>query len=120
MNEASLPLKAIGDTIKTALAEFKGYFDSSLTKLKQETEKRQQTTSEKVQQLQRAAELTFRFKGNKSQFEFNAGVLEKLEGAISLLEEGEAVNASSAITEAIKSLKKRNKLIRIADKSDAG
>ncbi len=73
-----------------------------------------------MQQLQRAVELTFRFNGNKSQFEFNAGLLEKLEGAISLLEEGETVNASSAMTEAIKSLNKRNKLNRIADKSDAG
>ena len=119
-NEPAVSLKLIGDTIKTALFEFKGYFDTSLSKLKQETEKKQQNTSEKVLKLQQSAELTFRFKGNKSQFLFNADILENLEEVAPLLEEGDVTKAKSTVLEAVKSLKKRNKLIRIADKSDAG
>ncbi|XP_072020854.1 uncharacterized protein [Amphiura filiformis] len=113
-------LKLVGDTIKEALHDFKGYLDSSLNSLRQETSKKQENTEEQVLQIKRASELTLNFKGNKSQFDFNAGVLEKLERAEKSLDQGDSVSATPLVKEAVASLKKRNKLIRIADKSAAG
>ena len=118
--DTPVSLKLVGDTIKEALCDFKGYLDSSLNSLRQETDKKQQNTDEQVLQIKRASELSFTFKGNKSQFDFNAPVLEKLERALKSLDQGDSVSAKPLVEEAVASLKKRNKLIRIADKSAAG
>ncbi|XP_038072966.1 uncharacterized protein LOC119741284, partial [Patiria miniata] len=80
-----------------------------------------QTTSEQVQQLKRASELSFRFKGNKTQYDFNADIVEKLGRAENCLKEDDGGSAKSLVTEVIADVKTRNKLIRlVADKSDAG
>ncbi|XP_072022961.1 LOW QUALITY PROTEIN: uncharacterized protein [Amphiura filiformis] len=113
--------KLVGDTIKEALHDFKGFLDSSLNSLRQETSKKQENTEEQVLQIKRASELTLNLKGNKSQFDFNTGVLEKLERAEKSLDQGDSVSATPLVKEAVASyLKKRNKLIRNADKSAAG
>ena len=59
--------------------------------------------------------MQFRFKGNKSQFTFNEEIAEALEKASNRLSEGKPVIAKEVVD-----LKKSNKLIRLADKSDAG
>ena len=95
----NVSLKQVGDTIKAALVDFKGYLDASISSIRQETDREYRDTKEKVLQLQREKELDFKFKGNRLQFEFNT---------------------IHSVQQDIKKLKRRNKLIRLADKSEAG
>jgi len=63
---------------------------------------------------------SFKFKGNQDQFEFNTEILEQVEEIEYLHKQG----SSSRFTKRVKILKadleKRNKLIRMADRSPAG
>ena len=110
----------VSNAIKEAFGSFKQYFDSSIAKVKEDSEKKLSAASMELQQLKRASELSFRFKGNRVQYEFNSNLQEKLEKGVALLEEGKQVSALSKLKEGIADIKKRKKLIRLADKSDAG
>lgn len=117
----NVSLKQVGDTIKAALVDFKGYLDASISSIRQETDREYRDTKEKVLQLQREKELDFKFKGNRLQFEFNTTILEKLEYADKEIATGIGNDRPKEIVQqAIKKLKRRNKLIRLADKSEAG
>jgi hypothetical protein len=84
--------------------DFKRYLDSSLNNLRKETVIKQQNTEEQVLQLQRSKDLSFSFKGNKLQFEFNAGIIEKSERAVKEVYQ-EKVSAKALVEYAIASLK---------------
>ena len=92
---------------------FKNYFDSKLDTLKKEIISEFQTLeSNKRRKIE---EITFKSKANKIQFFFNLDIIELIEKAeklqkrdIRLLEEAKDL------------LRRRNKLIRIADKSPGG
>ena len=117
---SNLTPEFVSHAIKEAFGSFKEYFDSSIEKVKEDSDKKILAASTELQQLKRASELSFRFKGNKVQFEFNSNLQEKLEKGVASLEEGKIVPALSMFKEGIADLKKRKKLIRLADKSDAG
>ena len=116
----SLTKEIVGQTIKEALGDFKHYFDSSLHSLREENDRWLTSTSQELQQLKKASEISFRFKGNKTQYNFNASLLEKLEKVDVYLKDSKVEAAKPVISEVITEVKKRNKLIRLADKSDAG
>ena len=63
-------------------------------------------------------ENSFKFKGNQVQFELNIEILEDINFAIRYVETGSQSKAVSVLKESVSRLKKRNKLIRIADKSE--
>ncbi|XP_072166153.1 uncharacterized protein [Diadema setosum] len=117
---ATLTPSFVSNAIKEAFGSFKEYFDSSIAQVKEESEKKLSAASTELQQLKRASELSFRFKGNRVQFEFNSSLQEKLEKGVALLEEGKHVAALSKLKEGIADIRKRKKLFRLADKSDAG
>ncbi|XP_072177446.1 uncharacterized protein [Diadema setosum] len=108
---ATLTPSFVSNAIKEAFGSFKEYFDSSIAQVKEESEKKLSAAS---------TELSFCFKGNRVQFEFNSSLQEKLEKGVALLEEGKHVAALSKLKEGIADIRKRKKLIRLADKSDAG
>ena len=58
---------------------------------------------------------SFKFKGNKLQFEFNSDILDNIDIAVDCIEHGRYTKAISVLQDSEKVLKKRNKLIRIAD-----
>ncbi|XP_071504484.1 solute carrier family 23 member 1-like [Diadema antillarum] len=116
---ATLTPSFVSNAIKEAFGSFKEYFDSSIAQVKEESEKKLSAASTELQQLKRASELSFSFKGNRVQFEFNSSLQEKLEKGVALLEEGKHVAALSKLKEGIADIRKRKKLIRLADKSDA-
>ena len=89
-----------------------------------------------MKKLKTETSLSFKFSGNKKQFDFNTETLEHVTQSLSLvdslkslvdLENSENQQGSALILKfddslnvASKGIKRRNKLIRIADKSEAG
>ena len=63
---------------------------------------------------------SFKFKGNKIQFEFNSAVLDGLETTSKNLLDGNLAKTNSELEKLKTLVNKRNKLIRFADKSPAG
>ena len=63
---------------------------------------------------------SFNYKGNRTQREFNLNVIEDMEVLIPLIQKGVISRATRAVKNMIEDLQKRNKLIKIADKSPAG
>ena len=72
------------------------------------------------QKLKKEVSLSFRNKGNKQQYEFNLEQLAKLEEAKPLLEIGSLRRLNKKIDEVISEIQKRNKFIRLADRSAGG
>lgn len=110
----------VGECIKQAFGNLKDYLDINLAKQKQDNDRLLQSTSQQVVELKRATELQFKYKGNKSQFVFNAGLLERIKQIDEYIAEGNITEVKEEVEKTRVSLKKRNKLIRLADKSEGG
>ena len=63
---------------------------------------------------------SFKFRGNRVQFEFNNDILDSVDKCSKALLEGDISEASAILQSLTTKLNKRNKLIRFADKSPAG
>ena len=72
----------------------------------------------KIKRIKEAPE--FKHKYNKVQYDLNHNIIESLEDISDLLSKNKADAAEKKLEEAIVKLKKRNKLIKLADKSQAG
>ena len=70
--------------------------------------------------LRNKATSSFKFKGNKIQYEFNVACIDSLEKVSKCVLDGDLSKANDELQQQISSLQKRNKLIRFADKSLAG
>ncbi|CAH3172732.1 unnamed protein product, partial [Porites lobata] len=93
--------------------DLRSYFDLKFSHLKRELSDDQlKLSSSLVKKLKTETSLSFKFSGNKKQFEFNTESLEHVTQSLSFLDD--SLNVAS------KAIKRRNKLIRIADKSEAG
>jgi hypothetical protein len=66
------------------------------------------------------SENTLKFKGNQVQFELNVDNQDNLNSALKYIKCNRSGKAITLIEESLAVLKKRNKLIRIADKSEGG
>ena len=64
------------------------------------------------------AENSFKFKGNQLQFELNTDISEDIHSAIKFIVSDRKSKVVSISEVSITKLKKRNKLMRIADKSE--
>ena len=97
---------------------FKTYLDSKLENLKDQLSTGNDFDS-LAKQLKTEVSVNFKHEGNKIQFNFNSEILNdlsKLQKRLSIKDSSSASIVSSIITK----LTRRNKLIRIADKSPAG
>ena len=63
--QQSLTPEAIGNAIKQALGGFRTYLDSSLERVKEESD---QKIAAAAQELKKSTELNFRYKGHKAQY----------------------------------------------------
>ena len=117
--------------------DLKPYFDQKFSHLKRELSDNQlKSSSSLVKKLKSETNLTFKFSGNKKQFEFNTETSELTTQSLSFVDslkslvdlensENHEVSAlilklDDSLNAASKAIKRRNKLIRIADKSEAG
>ena len=119
------------------LEDLRSYFDQKFSHLKRElSEDQLKSSSSLVKKLKSESNLTFKFSGNKKQFDFNIETLEHITQSLSFVDslkslvdlenpENHQVSAlilklDDSLNSASKAIKRRNKLIRIADKSEAG
>ena len=117
--------------------DLRAYFDQKFSHLKRELSDDQlKSSSSLVKKLKSETNLTFKFSANQKQFEFNTETLDHTSRSLSFvdslkslvdLEDSEHHQVSALILKpdeslnaASEALKRRNKLIRIADKSQAG
>ncbi len=99
-----------------ALSLMKSYFDSKFKTLKRElTHESDEESKKKV-----CHHRDFKFKSNKMQFEFNSGIIDKIEDTLKLIESGARTRPKKRLQTICDDLRKRNKLIKIADRSPAG
>ena len=104
--------------VSTDLDEkFNSYINTMAEDNELKNHKLEQTLKQK---LKKEVSLSFGNKGNKQQYEFNLEQLAKLEEAKSLLEIGSVRRLTKKIDEVISDIQKRNKLIRLADRSAGG
>ena len=64
--------------------------------------------------------VSFKYNGNQKQFDFNCSVIEKLGHLKCSLEESTIEDIESEIENIIRDIRSRNKLIKIADRTEGG
>ena len=107
--------------LASTFALFKDYFDKKLTALKRDIQEDSLSNSDSIaKKLKEESKISFKFEGNKKQFYFNSGLAEKVQSASTALGKRKLEVVRSCLEELDSDIKKRNKLIRLADKSAAG
>lgn len=115
------PEQAAEPVEASAFDKFKEYLDKQLATLKDDlTEETRSASASAAKKAKESSEVQFRFEGNKRQHKFNCSLLEKVEVIEKAIEKKRTTRAKEVLKELDKDLKKRNKLIRLADKSPAG
>ena len=76
------------------------------------------TTYEAVKRMKRSTVPEFKNKGNKIRYEANNSIMEKIEEAISAIEEGKIERCQEKLAEGKKIILKQQKLLRIADREE--
>jgi hypothetical protein len=100
------------------LGDFQRHFDKTIQQFKEDTVSKFSKASQEVNKLRENSEVSFKFKGNKVQYIFNCEISEQI---LAAREGGRIPKDSDKILEGIlDQIRHRNKLIRFADKSDAG
>lgn len=96
--------------------------DRKLANFKRSFDEREEEHTSQLKKLKTESKATnsFKFKGNKVQFEFNSSILDGLETIHKDLVDGNLTKADAEIEKLKSTVNKRNKLIRFADKSPAG
>ena len=100
------------------LDELKDYFNAKFQSLKRELSRDAEESESKKVKHDKSVE--FKYKSNQTQYEFNSGISEKIDDALKLLETGAKFRPRKKLQKVKEELKKRNKMIRIADRSPAG
>ena len=97
---------------------FKNYLDEKVESLSSGLVSR---TATETQKLSRVAETEkLKFAGNKNQFIFNSELCGTLDEVSVLLAAKQTEKAEEKVAELSKNLKRRQKIIKLADKSEAG
>ena len=94
------------------------YFDKKFLSLKRELSTDAAEIAHKKLKVEENRE--FKYKSNKMQYEFNQSICDKAERALELLEDQSRRKVKRKVEQIKEELEKRNKLIRIADRSPAG
>ena len=120
--EASVPIQSSESSdIASSFSLFKNYFDKKLGALKRDIQDESCSNTDSVaKKLKEESKITFRFEGNKKQFQFNSDLAEKVRSASVALGKRKLDLVKTHLEELDSDIKKRNKLIRLVDKSAAG
>ena len=120
---SSVPVEHSSESsdLASTFALFKEYFDKKLTALKRDIQEDSLSNSHSIaKKLKEECKISFKFEGNKKQFYFNSGLAEKVHAASTALGKKKLEVVQGYLEELDSDIKKRNKLIRLADKSAAG
>lgn len=100
-----------------SLSSIKNYFDKKFEDIQTKFEKDNHKLAKK---FKKEPELSFKFKGNKKQYEFNESIRRDLETLGDLIKQGSKHRSTKMLQEIVSNIEKRNKLIKIADRSIVG
>ena len=120
--EASVPIQSSESSdIASAFSLFKDYFDKKLGALKRDIQDELCSNTDSVaKKLKGESKITFRFEGNKKQFQFNSDLAAKVKSASVALGKRKLDLVKTHLEELDSDNKKHNKRIRLTDKSAAG
>ena len=120
--EASVPIQSSESSdIASAFSLFKDYFDKKLGALKRDIQDELCSNTDSVaKKLKEESKITFRFEGNKKQFQFNSDLAEKVKSASVALGKRKLDLVKTHLEELDSDIEKRNKRIRLTEKSAAG
>ncbi|XP_021371383.1 uncharacterized protein LOC110461960 isoform X1 [Mizuhopecten yessoensis] len=116
---APKPVSSNNDAFQ-ALDLFTTYLDAKLKGLRDDIREEHDLSANSFKRLKKEREVKFKFNGNKKQFDFNSEVLEEVELAEKAVVKGDSSSTRDSLRNIRTLLEKRNKLIRIADKSVCG
>ena len=119
----SVPVEQSSEStdLASTFALLKDYFDEKLTALKRDIQEDSLSNNDSIaKKLKEDSKISFKFEGNKKQFYFNSGLAEKAQSTSTALGKRKFEVVRGYLKELGSDIKKRNKLIRLADKSTAG
>ena len=100
-----------------AIENLKTYFDSTFDDIQQQFSKENEKLTKR---MKKDSKYKFRYKRNQIQFEFNESIYDKVDTVVKLTKNG-SQNRASKLAKSIKEdIEKRNKFLKIANKSIAG
>ena len=120
---SSVPVEQSSEStdLASTFALFKDYFDKKLAALKPDIQEGSLRKSDSIaKKLREESKISFKFEGNKKQFYFNSGLVEKVQSASTTLGKRKFEVVRGYWEELDSDIKKHNKLIRLADKSATG
>lgn len=109
----------LNNTIRELIGELKGQKEE-ISSLRNEVRGQSVNVSSEVKKLKTETETKWKREGNKIQYNFNAELSDTLKQASWALSNKKPEYVLEILEDGIESIKKRNKLIRIADTSDCG
>lgn len=118
-NSSDVSLHDILKAVK-AQGEVNSKLRQELSDLKHEFHGSSLAVASQVKKLKVETEYKWKFEGNKIQHSLNSEILEDLNQIIWALHHSKTDYATDTVNEIIDKLKKRNKLIKIADTSECG
>ena len=99
-----------------AIENLKTYFDSKFDDIQQQFSKENEKLAKR---MKTDSKYNFRFKSNQIQFDFNESNSDKVDTIVKLIKNGSQKRASNLAKSIKEDIEKRNKLLKIADKSIA-
>lgn len=109
------PPKRQREDSSSALNDLKNFFTSKFEQLER---KYTEDTKDLVRKLKKEPSASFKHKGNKVQYEFNSDIKSQISDVMKLAKRDTKIYKS--LKKITNSIEKRNKLIKIADRSPAG
>uniref|UniRef100_A0A8W8KM72 CCHC-type domain-containing protein n=1 Tax=Magallana gigas TaxID=29159 RepID=A0A8W8KM72_MAGGI len=106
--------------LKSQKEDIKEYVNNKISTLRQEIQGANISVSSELKKFKGDSEISWKSKGNKIQYGFNAEVQETLSSINWAIDNGRLDYAKELIHEASVKIKDRNKHIRIADSSSGG
>jgi len=116
------PPRGTGGTSKDdSFSSMKAFLETKFDSLKRELREEVQNSSDSsFKRFKVRHSHDFKFKGNKKQYEFNVEVLESIDIASDCIRNGEQARSLDQLRIVKNKVEKRNKLIKLADKSAGG
>lgn len=117
--EQEVSLRDVMKAVKTQ-GEFNEKLRKDISDLRHEVHGSTVAVASQVKKLKTESQYIWKYEGNKVQFLLNTEFLEDLTQAIWAIDNSKTDYARETITEVIDKIKRRNKLVKIADSSEGG
>ncbi|CAG2197541.1 unnamed protein product [Mytilus edulis] len=119
VHDREVSLSDVMQAVKTQ-GEFNASLRKDISDLRQEVHGATVSVASQVKKLKTESQYNWKYEGNKVQFLLNTEFLEDLTQSIWAIDNSKVDYARDTIKEVIDKIKRRNKLIKIADSSEGG